>query len=349
MVWVFDEDGGKYQKKQYDNLFRLTKNAKIATNGSKLIDLHEYLKNKKFTDAEHLHNSVFLDKDKKDHFFTIEQANKAYTYYSNKKHQLGGEEDQSGKGALNRIILRYINFLRALIPENVKQSLDGPVGMIRSFSLNNLETIPMFGQFLGMSVSVALAINKNVAKMLQQYVPLVFSPLPFGGLIGNVVGYFLSLFPIFLNVMAHISRGNLGEAYTQSLAGIPLFGPALQNWSESIDRLVEEFGEKRAIMVRQLKSSPIFGWLGRIIDTFIIDPNYVGNPEEDALIFKQKFNSLKDQAKSNFDSANKQLRDQISTQFTQPIPVDRGGKTLSTYRSKNKKWRKQTLRKLKKH
>ncbi|NBO25175.1 MAG: hypothetical protein EBU93_08110, partial [Chlamydiae bacterium] len=62
-----------------------------------------------------------------------------------------------------------------------------------------------------------------------------------------------------------------------------------------------------------------------------------------------KFNSLKDQAKSNFDSANKQLRDQISTQFTQPIPVDRGGKTLSTYRSKNKKWRKQTLRKLKKH
>jgi hypothetical protein len=149
------------------------------------------------------------------------------------------------------------------LPQDVIDTLSVPIpdnaGEITTEALNNLEKIPIYGQFLGMSVSVAIAINKNVAKMLQSYTPKLVgvTGLPFGSVVGEVIGYVISLIPIFLNVMMYVSRENLGEAYTQSLAAIPVVGTAVQGWAESSDRLLEELGEKRSSMIRQLKNIAI--------------------------------------------------------------------------------------------
>ena len=369
VLWIYDKEPPKdsYQQKQYDNLFKLTKNKKIAKNGSKIIDLFDVLnKNKSnIKDAEELKDSIFLDENKKEHFFTTEQSKKVFEFLKGIKK--GGDlpveqTEESGKGALNKIILRYLNFLRALLPESVKQTSDIPINFIHTFSLNNLEKIPIYGQFLGMSVSVAIAINKNVAKMLQSYTPKLVgvTGLPFGSVVGEVIGYVISLIPIFLNVMMYVSRENLGEAYTQSLAAIPVVGTAVQGWAESSDRLLEELGEKRSSMIRQLKNIAILSWLGNFLDMVIIDPNYVGNPEADALAIKQKLNSFKEQAKINFENANNKLKNQLEKYNENPQEYrnavknkiksrikPKGGKRFSTYRSKNNKWK--TLRKLKKY
>ena len=268
-VWIYDELGGLYERRQYRHLLRLTKNPRIAERGSKMLDLYRFIKTRSFASPTELRESMFFDKAKKNHILT--KANAITTFNSLVKK--GG-----GDGALDHIIIRWMNFVKGIMPPAVIDTIQPGIDMINLLSLNNLEKVPVFGQFLSMSIDVALQVNKNIAKMLQQYMPIAIgsTPLPFGAVVGTVIGYVMSTFFIFLNQLMFISRHNFGEAWTQSLAFFPLIGMALQNWAESGDGLLEKFAEKRKKMIEQLNQSPLFSWLGWLVESFTIDPNYEG-------------------------------------------------------------------------
>jgi hypothetical protein len=267
MVWIYDDIGDSYQQTQYRSLIRLTKNEKIARDGSRMLGLFNYLKTNKFEDWKNLRESVFFDKKKTKHFFTEANAQKTFDFLTKK--QQGGSD-----GALDHLINRWFNFVYSIIPINIRESfVDPPVNFINVFTLNNLEQIPVFGRSLAFSIDVALAINKNVAKMLQQYMPMAvgYTPIPFGALIGTVIGYVMSAFFIFINELIYVSRHNFGEAWTQSLAFLPVIGTALQNWAESGDKLLEKFADKRKYIIDDLNKSPMFSWMGNIIENYTFD------------------------------------------------------------------------------
>jgi hypothetical protein len=267
MVWVYDDLGDSFQQKQYQNLFKLTKNKKIARDGSKMLSLYDYLSKRKFNDSNELRNDVFFDKQHKKYFFTEKNAEKTFKFLNT--NQKGGSE-----GALDHLINRWFNFVYGLIPEGVrKEVVDPPINFISFFTLKNLEEIPIFGRSLSFAVDVALAVNKNAAKMLQQYVPIAFgaTPLPFAGVIGTVIGYVMSTFFIFMNELIYVSRQDFGEAWTQSLAFLPLIGTALQNWAESGDKLLDKFADKRFQIIDDLKQSSMFSWMGNLIENYTFD------------------------------------------------------------------------------
>ena len=322
-VWIYDDVGDSYQQKQYRNLLKLTKNPKMAERGSKMLGLFKFLKEHPFENASELRNAVFFDKGKKTHLFSKTNAEIVQKGLLKK----GGAEDE-GDGALDHIIIRWMNFVKSLMPTAITETIQPGIDVINMFSLKYLQKIPVLGQFLSMSVEVALQVNKNIAKMLQQYMPIAIgsTPLPFGALVGTVIGYVMSTFFIFLNELMFISRHNFGEAWTQSLAFFPLIGMALQNWAESGDKLMEKFAQKRKKMIEQLNESPMFSWLGWLVESFTIDPNYEGDPEEDARVVKERIsNGLAGIGKAAQESVE-----------SKPVL---GGKRLSTIKNKNYKWR----------
>ena len=95
---------------------------------------------------------------------------------------------------------------------------------------------------------------------------------------------------IFFNLLIFVSKHELGQAFTQSLALFPLIGTTLQNTAESGEKIVEKFSKRRQKMIDALKSSP-FAFLGEFIENYTLDPLYNGDPQADAISFKEKLKS----------------------------------------------------------
>jgi hypothetical protein len=125
-VWIYDELGGPYQKKQYKDLLRLTKNSKMAEKGSKMLDMYRFLKSRSFEDSNQLRESVFFDKARKTHLLT--KANADITF--NSLFKKGG-----GEGALDHIIIRWMNFVKSLMPSVLVDTIQPGIDMINLLSL----------------------------------------------------------------------------------------------------------------------------------------------------------------------------------------------------------------------
>lgn len=291
-MWIFDDTGGPYQKKQYANFLKLTKDPVLSEKGSRMLGLFDFLKTHKFDSPEELRNSVFLDKAKKKRAFSKIESDKVFIFFAPK----------GGDGALDHAIRRVGNTALELTPEALKEPIEIATPFI-FFLKTAKDNFPP----LDFAIDVASAVNKNIAKSLQTSIPFLVSltGLPWGDLVGYVIGYVISSFFIFMNVAMSLSSANFGEAWIGSLALIPIVGLTLQNWAESGDKLTEKFAEKREKTIEKLKESSMFQWLGDIIDNYTIDPNSEGLSE---------------------------------APVEAEIPVS-AGKRLSTKKHKNGKWR----------
>lgn len=259
-MWIFDDAGGEYQKKQYGNLLRLTKNAGLSGKASKMLGLYEHLKTHRYDNPEELRNSVFFDKGKKKRVFSKAESEKVFMVFATK----------GGDGALDHAIRRVGNTALEFTPEVLKD----PIQIATPFVFF-LKTAKDNFPPLDFAIDVASAVNKNIARGLQTSIPFLVSltGLPWGDLVGTVIGYVLSSFFIFINVAMSLSSANFGEAWIGSLALIPIVGLTLQNWAESGDKLTEKFAEKREKTIDKLKESSMFQWLGDLINDYTIDPN----------------------------------------------------------------------------
>lgn len=269
-VWIFDDAGDSYQKKQYGNFLKLTKDPNLSAKASKMLGLFNFLKTHKFNSPEELRNAVFLDNVKKKRVFSKIESEKVFIFFAPK----------GGDGALDHAIRRVGNTALEFTPDVLKEPLEMATPFI-FFLKTAKDNFPP----LDFAIDVASTVNKNIAKTLQTSIPFLVSltGLPWGDLVGTVIGYVLSSFFIFLNVAMSLSSANFGEAWIGSLAMIPIVGLTLQNWAESGDRLTEKFAEKREKTIDKLEESSMFQWLGELIRNYTIDPNSEGvavPPEE---------------------------------------------------------------------
>jgi hypothetical protein len=179
--------------------------------------------------------------------------------------------------------MRSLGFAYHMTPDPVQSMINFVEPF--AFPLRTIEDdIPIAGNMIGLSVDIAAAANKVIAKNLQQFPGAIF------GLPGTIFGYMISTIFIFFNMAIYVSRKHLGEAYTQSFALIPLFGMSIQSALEAGDGVLEKVSEKRGKIINQVReSSPS---LGNFLDFVIFDPNYQGNPAADAAAVKERFSEI---------------------------------------------------------
>lgn len=326
MAWVYDDPpDDPYERKMYKILFKMLHDKEVAKRGARNLGLFKFLEHTKFDSPSELRRNI-LSNGKP--LFKPADAKAVWTFFRQKGGALTPEqlrkinedglkqlaeqeplqeeveevqgsyqnaepsteeptqvEDTSGS-AYDAIVNRWLKFWFALTPS----FLQDPINMISPFlyPLKTLESIPLYGETLALSVDVAAQMNKNMAKMAQQYTPLVmgFTPVPEASTVGIIVGYMISTIFIFFNMIIFISRHHFGEAFKQSLALIPFVGMALENFADSGDGLVGRYGKARLKVIDQLNESGIFSWLGWLITYTTVDPFYQGDPEQDAEWFK---------------------------------------------------------------
>jgi hypothetical protein len=288
-MWIYDDPpSDEYEKKIRNFLETFLKNKEIAAKSARTLGLYKYLSEKNWKDSAEIYNSVYLDKEKKKHFFGKKDAKTIFTHLG----QNGGAPagytaiGQPEKGDLkpyDALVMRSLGFAYYMTPDPVQSMINFVEPF--AFPLRTIEDdIPIAGNMIGLSVDIAAAANKVIAKNLQQFPGAIF------GLPGTIFGYMISTIFIFFNMAIYVSRKHLGEAYTQSFALIPLFGMSIQSALEAGDGVLEKVSEKRGKIINQVReSSPS---LGNFLDFVIFDPDYQGDPAADAAAVKEQFSQI---------------------------------------------------------
>ena len=275
MMWVYDDPPDTpYEKKMYTILLNVLHDKDVAHKGARNLALFTFLKENTFDSPSELRRNVLLSKGKP--FFRPDDARAVWTFFRQK----GGAEPTGS--AYDALVDRWLKFWFALTPQFIQE----PINMISPYMypLQTLEFIPVYGEMLALSVDVIAQLNKNAAKMAQQYTPIImgFAPIPEASTVGIVVGYMISTMFIFFNMIIFTSRHHFGEAFKQSLALIPFAGMALENMADSGDGLLGRYAKARLKIIDQLNESGIFAWLGWLITWTTVDPFYQGDPVKDA-------------------------------------------------------------------
>jgi hypothetical protein len=301
-MWIYDDPpSDEYEKKVRSFLEKFLKNKVIAEKSSRTLGLYKYLSEKSWKDSAEIYNSVYLDKEKRKHFFGKKDAKVIFDNLTQK----GGEKLKP----YDALVMRWLSFMYFLSPDPIQS-------MIRyvepfAFPLRTVEDdLPVAGDMIGLSIDMAAETNKVLAKSAQQYTPIImgFLPIPEASTVGLVIGYLISTMFIFFNMAIYVSRKHLGEAFTQSFALIPLAGMGIQNALESGDRVLEKVSEKRRRIIDKVKGS--IPALGNFLEFVVFDPDYQGNPEEDAAALKARFSEIT----ANVGSKITELKNQVKSE-----------------------------------
>jgi hypothetical protein len=350
-MWIYDEDPKEeYEIKIRNFLEKLLKNKEIAKKTARTLGLYKYISETKWKSPQELRESVFLDKEKKNYYFSKKDAKKLFESMS----QIGGDDGTP----YDKLVMRWLTFVYYMSPDPIQ-------GMVNSvepfaFPLKTIEDdMPGIGDTVGLAVDIAAEANKTMAKSFQQYTPIVFGflPLPEASTVGLVIGYMISTIFIFFNMAIFITRKHLGEAFTQSFALIPFAGIAIQNAMESGDKILEKVSQKRRKIIDKVKVS--LPPLGNFLETIVFDPDYQGDPKTDAEAFKTKIKGLSDGVSSKLGELKQKIQDEQGraelltsaktgiAQFKDTVSQNavQGAKRLSKKPRKNSKWR--TQKKLK--
>ena len=312
MMWVYDDKPTDYESEIKNTIKHYLKNDEASLKGAKFLGLYKFLTSRKFKDANELYESVFLDK--KTHFFSKQDAESIYE-------QLG---QSGGSGEpLDKLVERWFMFIYYLVPTDFKGTADF-ISEI-AFPLKTIEEdLPGFGPIIGMSLDFAVSANTLIEKNLQKYSGIITGllPIPEAELVGLIGGYLISTGFIFTNMIIHISRRHLGEAFKQSFALIPIVGMGLTDMAEQADTSLEKLGERRAALLKPLTQSsmPILNTVGKfLLNNVVIDPNYEPSPEELKAkaqeisgTLMQHASNFKESAKGAFDIAKNHVQETMN-------------------------------------
>ncbi len=287
-MWIYDDPpSDDYEKKIKTFLEKFLKNKEIAAKSARTLGLYKYLSEQKWKDSTEVYNSVYLDKEKKKHFFNKKDAKTIFTHLNQSggaEYTPIGEVQKDHLKPYDALVMRSLNFAYYMTPDPVQSMINFVEPF--AFPLRTIEDdIPIAGNMIGLSVDIAAAANKVIAKNLQQFPGAIF------GLPGTIFGYMISTIFIFFNMAIYVSRKHLGEAYTQSFALIPLFGMSIQSALEAGDNVLEKVSEKRGKIIEQVRGS--VPALGDFLEFIIFDPDYQGDPAADAAAIKARFSEIK--------------------------------------------------------
>jgi hypothetical protein len=306
--WVYDDEPtDNYELKIRKFLKTALKNEEIASKSARTLGLFKFLNDQKFESPEQIYDSVFLDKAKKEHFFTKSNSKKIYSFLSVK----GG--DMSEAKPYDKLVWRWFEFVYWVTPTQIQEVISFAEPF--AFPLHTIETdFPGIGEIVGFSIDMASEMNKIIAKNLQQYTPIIFGfvPIPEASTIGLVLGYMFSTFFIFFNMAIFVGRKELGQAFTQSFALIPFVGMGVQNAAESGDRVLEKFSAKRGKFIEQIRA--VLPGLADFLNMILFDPNYSGDSKADAEYWKGKIGEQVSSIKGSLTDLRSKIGDKESRQ-----------------------------------
>jgi hypothetical protein len=288
-MWIYDDPpSDDYEKKIKTFLEKFLKNKEIAAKSARTLGLYKYLSEQKWKDSTEVYNSVYLDKEKKKHFFNKKDAKTIFAHLTQSggaEYTPIGEVQKDHLKPYDALVMRSLNFAYYMTPDPVQSMINFVEPF--AFPLRTIEDdIPIAGNMIGLSVDIASAANKVIAKNLQQFPGAIF------GLPGTIFGYMISTIFIFFNMAIYVSRKHLGEAYTQSFALIPLFGMSIQSALEAGDNVLEKVSEKRGKIIEQVRGA--VPALGDFLEFIIFDPDYQGDPAADAAAVKARFSQIRE-------------------------------------------------------
>ena len=259
------------------------------------------MKENRFGTPKELRDSIFLQRGKK--LFDEKQAKTVWQFFNTIPRQSGGTETElqtsshKSENVYDALIERWLVFAYHFLPETIQEIFDSVEPY--AFPLSEepgkegiVTKLPGIGSAINFTLDVVGQNNKLAAKIAQQSTPVIagFIPIPESSTLGLIFGYMISTIFIFFNLLIFVSKREFGQAFTQSLALFPLIGTTLQNTAESGEKIVEKFSKRRQKMIDALKSSP-FAFLGEFIENYTLDPLYNGDPQADAMAFKEKLKS----------------------------------------------------------
>jgi hypothetical protein len=233
MAWVYDRPLTPQEKVVQRKLLRTPEFSKAIL---KILSLIVFIRNHKFKSAEELHNSVFLDKKHKHHFFTIEQANEIF-------HTKGGGEYPM----LQRIIEGAGNFLKNHDPTPISWFVASALGVIRKptdFIKSEVGEGPYelaSGVIHGLLETGVSGVNGAAADA--------------GGPIGiAAVALFTGIAAAVGAIIASV-EGDHAQAAVHAINFVPGIGPAIVKGLNKVEHLSVKIGDHRD----QIANIPLIG------------------------------------------------------------------------------------------
>jgi hypothetical protein len=335
--WIYDGTPTEYEQKMYDKILNGTKNETAAHVLSRFIGLYKFIDDQKFRSSKDLHDHIFLDKEKREHFFSEEDAA-----------DILGKQSGGGNPVnepFDALFDRWMDTMVMLSPECIRKTLEMAQKVV--FFGKTAEEMPGVGPFIGFALDLTVKANGIMAKLLQKYTGLVIP------VFGVFIGYLFSTFFILPTMAIHVSRRHLGQAYKVSFTLIPVFGMALEDFADAGDGVLGSFSERRDQMLDSLKGSetPFISNLGHFLDSVIIDPEYVATPEEmqaQAARFQTSAQTFRESegVQNLLNNANNIAA--IASEKAREFQKTAKTKANQTYANvKDQEWRQQQLQKVK--
>jgi hypothetical protein len=271
MDWVYDDTpSSEYGDTIKKYVYSRSKNKQLSKNTERIISLYNFLKSHQFKNPKELRNSVFLDKNKREHIFSEDQSKLLFRML---KTQKGGNE--SGADTADKVADKVIDAARSVTPEFIK----GPIDTVTPYVLilRTVERAPALGPFISIWLDAATATLPVIATTIQNITPTIvgFLPIPEAGPIGSMIGWGMSAMFIFMAIGINMSRGHFGEGFINSFLLIPFVGTSLHNAAIKGEKFVTNLFGKRKEVIKSAEYVPIIGsTISRGLDSIIptLDP-----------------------------------------------------------------------------
>ena len=115
------------------------------------------------------------------------------------------------------------------------------------FILYNLEQMEIVGPAIATMLDTVTLSLPVVADMTSDVTSslIELAPIPYAGIVGDMLGYAISLFFISVAVTMNMSRRHFGSAFKASLEAIPMFGDVLSEGAQSFEIAAERYLQHR--------------------------------------------------------------------------------------------------------
>ena len=225
MVWILQSPLSPKEREAHKVLVKLLKDKNDAYYRVKVFSLSGYLLSHKFKSAAEIHNSVFIDKAKKHHFFDAKASKIVFA----KLHQMGG-----------RTGYPFTNFLLSKLNDSLPSVVSGPVDTLiwaGELPIRAIKSLPVVGPAADLGLDLLHGIVEVAVTSVQDIAKDVAGPV---GATGATVAVAI---PSAVAGLLAIGQGDGGQAIGHIVKVVPFVGGILSKILNQVEMNVEKIKE----------------------------------------------------------------------------------------------------------
>ena len=171
---------------------------------------------------------------------------------------------------------KFIHKITHPVTKHIPKSFDTLLWFF--FILYNMEQMEIVGPMIAtmldtvtLSLPVIADLTGDVASSLVE-----LAPIPYAGILGDVLGYGISLFFISIAVTMNTSRKHFGSAFKATLEAIPMIGDVLSEGAQSFEIAAERYLQNRNRTLGAIRN--ISPKAEKFLDYYVPDVNIKKGP-----------------------------------------------------------------------